>query len=89
MAGAGKRSLVVRAAGEGNSCTLEVWMGNRVTKELVVPKKVHGGIYNDGWFGSGAAWSPDESRIAYVAEVYCHHINPAWGLLVLSVLILA
>ncbi len=44
-------------------------MGNRVTKELLVPKKQHGGVYNDGWFGSGAAWSPDESRLAYVAEV--------------------
>ncbi len=44
-------------------------MGNRVTKELIVPKKQHGGVYNDGWFGGGAAWSPDESRLAYVAEV--------------------
>lgn len=44
-------------------------MGNRVIKEMVVPKKVHGGVYNDGWFGSGAAWSSDESRIAYVAQV--------------------
>ena len=44
-------------------------MGNRVTKELLVPKKQHGGVYNDGWFGSDAAWSPDESRLAYVAEV--------------------
>ena len=44
-------------------------MGNRVTKELFVPKKQHGGVYNDGWFGNGAAWSPDESRLAYVAEV--------------------
>ena len=44
-------------------------MGGRVSKEMVVPKKVHGGVYNDGWFGSGAAWSSDESRVAYVAEV--------------------
>ena len=66
---AGKRTLVVRGASEGNSCTLEMWVGNRVSKEMVVPKKVHGGVYNDGWFGSGAAWSCDESRIAYVAEV--------------------
>lgn len=66
---AGKRTLVVRGAGDGNSCTLEIWMGSRVSKEMVVPKKVHGGVYNDGWFGSGAAWSSDESRIAYVAEV--------------------
>ncbi len=59
----------MRGGSEGNSCSLEVWMGNRVTKELIVPKKQHGGVYNDGWFGSGAAWSPDESRLAYVAEV--------------------
>ncbi len=65
----GKRTLIVRGGSEGNSCSLEIWMGNRVTKELVVPKKQHGGVYNDGWFGSGAAWSPDESRLAYVAEV--------------------
>ena len=55
-------------------------MGNRVAKEMVVPKKLHGSVYNDGWFGSGAAWTSDESRIAYVAEViaqclksFCHH----------------
>ena len=59
----------MRGSSEGNSCSLEIWMGNRVVKELVVPKKQHGGVYNDGWFGSGAAWSPDESRLAYVAEV--------------------
>ena len=34
-----------------------------------MPNKQHGGVYNDGWFGSDAAWSPDESRLAYVAEV--------------------
>lgn len=44
-------------------------MGNRVTKELHVPKKLHGAIFNDGWFGTGAAWNADESRVAYVAEV--------------------
>ena len=60
---------MVRGGSEGNGGVLEVWMGNRVTKEMVVPKKVHGGVYNDGWFGSGAAWSSDESRVAYVAQV--------------------
>ena len=73
---AGKRTLVVRGAGEGNSCALEIWVGNRVNKEMMVPKKVHGGVYNDGWFGSGAAWSSDESRIAYVAEVGTLCFNP-------------
>ena len=67
---------MVRAGCEGNSCTLELWVGNRVTTELVVPKKQHGSVYNDGWFGSGAAWSPDESRLAYVAEVTAYHTSP-------------
>jgi len=26
-------------------------------------------MVNDGWFSRGAAWSPDESKVAYVAEV--------------------
>ena len=30
---------------------------------------LHGSVYNDGWFGNGAAWAPDEDRLAYVAEV--------------------
>ena len=76
----GKRTLVVRGGAEGNSCALEVWMGSRVLKELAVPKKLHGAVYNDGWFGIGAAWSPDESRIAYVAEV----ISPMSWLLSVS-----
>lgn len=66
---AGKRTLVARGGSESNSTVLEVWMGNRVTKELHVPKKLHGSIFNDGWFGTGAAWNADESRVAYVAEV--------------------
>ena len=65
----GKRSLVARAGSDVNSTVLEIWMGNRVTKELHVPKKLHGSIFNDGWFGTGAAWNADESRVAYVAEV--------------------
>ncbi|KAL0045655.1 hypothetical protein WJX82_000743 [Trebouxia sp. C0006] len=80
----GKRTLIVRGGSEGNSCSLEIWMGNRMTKELVVPKKQHGGVYNDGWFGSGAAWSPDESRLAYVAEAPAASQTPAWGGLVKS-----
>ena len=65
----GKRTLIARGGSEGNSTVLEIWIGNRVTKELQVPKKLHGTIFNDGWFGLGAAWSQDESRVAYVAEV--------------------
>ena len=65
----GNRTLIARPGSEANSTVLEVWVGNRVTKELHVPKKLHGAIFNDGWFGLGAAWSADESRVAYVAEV--------------------
>jgi acylaminoacyl-peptidase len=42
---------------------------NDIECEMQVPKTLHGSVYNDGWFGSGAAWSPDEDRLAYVAEV--------------------
>ena len=48
---------------------LEIWAGGRLLKELAVPEAQHGPLYNDGWFGVGAEWSSDESRIAYVAEV--------------------
>lgn len=65
----GRRTFIVRGGGESKSATLEVWGGGRLLKELAVPKTLHGGVYNDGWFGAGAAWSPDESRLAYVAEV--------------------
>ena len=48
---------------------MEVWSGSRVVRETHVPKDLHGKVYNDNWFGLGAAWNADESRIAYVAEV--------------------
>ncbi len=48
---------------------LELWGGGRLLRELSVPPAVHGAVYNDGWFATGADWSADESRIAYVAEV--------------------
>ncbi len=60
-------------------------MGSRVTKELLVPKKLHGGVYNDGWFGNGAAWSSDESRVAYVAEVILSDTCPYQFALLTSV----
>lgn len=47
---------------------LEVWGGGRLLRDLSVPAPLHGAVYNDGWFAAGAAWSPDEQRIAYVAE---------------------
>lgn len=51
---------------------LELWAGSRLLKELLVPQAQHGPLYNDGWFGVGAEWSPDESRVVYVAEVSYH-----------------
>ena len=63
----GKRSLVVRKGDD--AVLLEVWGGGRLLKELSVPAAVHGSVYNDGWFASGADWSADENRVAYVAEV--------------------
>ena len=59
--------MVVKKSGD--STVLEVWAGGRLVKERQVPKELHGAVYNDNWFGTGAAWSKDETRIAYVAEV--------------------
>ena len=70
--GTGARTLIVRSGGGTNgeaSAVLEVWGRGSLLKELHVPKGLHGPIYNDGWFGSGAAWSPNETKLAYVAEV--------------------
>jgi len=64
---AGKRSLVVRKGDD--AVLLELWGGGRLLRELAVPPAVHGAVYNDGWFATGADWSADESRVAYVAEV--------------------
>ena len=49
---------------------MEVWSGSRVVRETHVPKDLHGKVYNDNWFGTGASWNADESRVAYVAEVF-------------------
>ena len=38
--------------------------------EIAVPSTLHGSVCNDGWFANGVAWSKDESRVAYVAEVH-------------------
>lgn len=34
---------------------------------------------NDGWFSKGAAWSPDEKRVVYVAEAPVGDATPQWG----------
>ena len=69
MLPAGQKMLVVRAGKEPISTVLEIWEGSRVVAELQVPAKLHGSIFNDGWFSSGAAWVESENRVAYVAEV--------------------
>lgn len=70
---AGKRALVVRTGKEGTSVVLEIWGGQSLIRELHVPAKVHGSIFNDGWFSAGVAWDSAEQRIAYVAEA-CHSL---------------
>jgi acylaminoacyl-peptidase len=82
----GRRSLVVRTApasggdnSSGGATILEVWDRSRLLKELHVPAAMHGAVYNDGWFGSGAAWSPDERLVAYVAEAPPAARTPEWG----------
>lgn len=64
---------MARGGSEGTSAVLEVWGQGRLLRELHVPSKQHGPLYNDGWFSLGPAWSPNESRIAYVAEVRHGH----------------
>jgi hypothetical protein len=65
---AGKRMLVARANGDG-ATVLQLWSSSKLLKELTVPKAQHGAVINDGWFSRGAAWSSDESKVVYVAEV--------------------
>ena len=76
----GRRMLVARGGGAGGNSgggagdaaagvLLELWEGGRLVRELQVPKALHGAVVNDGWFSRGAAWSDDERRICYVAEV--------------------
>ena len=61
--------IVKKGTGDTEGAVLEVWEGLRVKKRLVVPKTQHGAVYNDGCFATGASWSMDESRVAYIAEV--------------------
>jgi acylaminoacyl-peptidase len=74
----GRKALVVRAGGADASAVLEVWDRSRCVTELHVPKLLHGGVFNDGWFGTGAAWSPDETKVAYVAEAPPATKTPEW-----------
>ena len=75
----GRRKLVVRNPAPGSELLLlELWGGGRLLREVEVPPAVHGGVYADGWF-EGAAWSADESRVAYVAEAPPPVRTPQWG----------
>ena len=73
---AGKRIFVVRAGTEGSSVMLEVWDSNRALQEFAVPKDLHGSVLNEAWLSNGAVWTPDESRVAYVAEA-CRAVDVA------------
>jgi hypothetical protein len=48
-------------------------------QELLVPKALHGSVINDGWFSRGAAWSPAEDVVVYVAEAPPPEQTPLFG----------
>uniref|UniRef100_A0A383VD43 acylaminoacyl-peptidase n=1 Tax=Tetradesmus obliquus TaxID=3088 RepID=A0A383VD43_TETOB len=73
----GRRSLIAKSSSDG--VLLELWAHNRIVKELLVPKSLHGPIINDGWFSRGAAWNPTESIIVYVAEESAAEQTPKFG----------
>eukprot|EP00873_Tetraselmis_striata_P005737 jgi/Tetstr1/426001/TSEL_016349.t1 len=65
----GKRMVAVKAGPtDADAAVLELWGAGRLLRAVVVPKALHGGVINDGYFAAGMAWSPDESRVAYTAE---------------------
>lgn len=75
----GRKMLVAKQASPKDPVTFEVWGGGRLLKEVVVPAALHGSVFNDGWFGDGTAWSSDETRVAYVAELPALERTPEWG----------
>lgn len=60
---------MIKSGGEGISIVLQLWSGGRLAWEIHAPKSLHGSLVNDGYFSKGVAWSPDESGVAYIAEV--------------------
>lgn len=76
----GDKTLIIRSGANSTSAILEIWGRGRLLRELHVPKTLHGAVYNDGWFGTGAAWSPDGAKVAYVAERPISVQTPEWGL---------
>ena len=82
----GNRMFIVRpgtntnnGGGEKSAAVLEFWDRSRALREIHVPLSFHGSVYNDGWFGIGAAWSPDEKFIAYIAECPVAVKTPEFG----------
>ena len=76
----GRRMLVVRQnEGEKEPTVLEIWGGGRLLKEIEVPRSIHRGVFNDGWFSEGATWNPDESKVCYVAEAPAAEKTPEWA----------
>lgn len=47
---------------------IELWGPTGIQLSFPVPSSVHGPVYTDEWFG-GVAWSPDETLVAYIADV--------------------
>ena len=74
------KKLVIAKSGKDdkNAATLEVWNRGKLMMEIDVSSEMHGAIYNDGWFGCGATWSPTEKEIAYVAESPIQSRTPKW-----------
>lgn len=69
----GNKTFVAKKSDSKKEIILQIWNRASMESELIIPEKLHGPLMNDGWFGNGASWSPDESMIAYVAEV-CSHV---------------
>lgn len=65
----GTRTFLAKAGEGSHSVILEIWQGPRCIKQLKVPNSMHGVVLNEGVFSSGASWSKDEMKMAYVAEV--------------------
>lgn len=73
----GRKMLAARMNGDG-CCVLELWVGKRLAKEVVVSKTLHGNVYNDGYFSRGAAWNQEETAVVYVADVPLGDRTPLW-----------
>ena len=76
----GKILMVRPGKNDKTSIVLEVWNRGKLLQEIEVSSEMHGPIYNDGWFGHGAVWSPNETEIAYVAESPVAVRTPNWAL---------